>query len=153
MAFPGRHAFLGLADQHHPSPARPRRGLLIRACDVFLALALAEAHDRHVMRGDERIQLLDQTTMVVLQPGRRRQPVTAVEQEPDQAALVGQSFDVAGHADPIHRRKLEGDVLIQKFRHALHDGLLPLRSRPQQQRPRPSCSRDSRESHHAIRIN
>jgi hypothetical protein len=81
--------------------------------DVFLALALAEVHQREIVVGDEALDVLDERLADLAHRRGRGDEVAAVQQEPDHLVLGHQAGHVALHEDPVDGTDLKGDVIPQ----------------------------------------
>ena len=110
---PGRGLLLRDADQHHAVAALLLGALEVLACDLFLDIALGEAHDRDLVIADQALDRLDVVAADLAQHrgGGDREP--AIEQKPDHLPLGLQARHVALQEQAIDRAHLQRHVIAQ----------------------------------------
>lgn len=102
-AAPHRGPLLGLAHQHQSRSTRRDGFVLVRTRQVRFGLADLEAHNRHPADLLERLELRDESFVVAVQEGRRRNGAAGpIEQELDRSELVLDPRDVTPDPDAIH---------------------------------------------------
>jgi len=112
-AAPDERPLLADADHHDPEAPLPLGRLQVGTGDLLLRLAPAEADDRDLVGGRERVDLLDIALAVAAEQRRRGNPKAAVEQEADQPAGAHQLRDPGVQQDPVDRTHAKRDTLAE----------------------------------------
>ena len=78
---------------------------------------MVEAHDRHLRVGHDAVEVAGHPVVVLGQQSRRGDAPAGqrgpVQEEADEAALIGQVADIAGDPDAVHAAQPQLDVVGQ----------------------------------------